>query len=613
MTPKHGERSLAADSVSPRTAAVAWLRLAPRKRGPESVHSEAAPRPAPRRSRALYHAAALALLAGMGFLLPASMRDESPTTDEAVHLTRGVSYYWGHGASLSYAHPPLGNALAAIPVVLREQWRDVTKIDGYDRGAVDRVARALLVDHYPERRRWFFEARAAVSLIALAMAGYCYFLASALFGPWVGLVALGFVALHPTLIAHGRLMTTDMPVTAAMFVCLGEFVLFLIGRSRWHAASAALMFGAAITTKYTALALLPLLGAMAGACALLGLGRYAGMERAKALKSVALFGLFVAATGLLSINAVYRFDRTGMRVDEILQIPEPVNQITRGYKGLLLERRSVLKFLPGWVRLPVPYTYVYGLTSISVHERGGHSSAFFGTPQRRGHPMYFPVLLAIKTPLLQIGGLIAAAVICVWRRGRVSLAAWLLTFFAGALLLAATRAGINIGIRHILPMLPVLAVLAGLGAVRAFSLVRRSELRTSVIAVLIGAHVWGMSWCFPDYISDFNALVGGRIGGERISIVGEEWGQDMKRMGAALQEQGIEHIRFNVDTFTSTLELAQFGVAVERLGCPKQAPQRGWVAISARESARYPECSRWAEGVEPKITINNHIRVYRMR
>ena len=78
----------------------------------------------------------------------------------------------------------------------------------------------------------------------IAMAGYAYLLGCVLFGPLADLIGLGFVALHPTLIAHGRLMTTDMPVTAAMLFCAGESILYLIGRARWHALTAALMFGA---------------------------------------------------------------------------------------------------------------------------------------------------------------------------------------------------------------------------------------------------------------------------------------------------------------------------------------------------------------------------------
>lgn len=541
-----------------------------------------------------------------------SMQSESPTTDETVHLTRGVAFFWGKHASLSYAHPPLGNALCALPIVLSEKPEDLTKANGYEQGQVEIVARTLLEAHYPERRSWFVKARLVVMAMTIAMAGYAYLLGCTLFGPLAGLIGLGFVTLNPTLIANGRLMTTDMPVTAAMLFCAGESILYLIGRPRWHAVTAALTFGAAVTTKYTALALLPIIGLLALGCAWFGLGRYRGVPRKRALLSIAGLAIAVCLTGLLAINAIYQFDRTGLRVDQILQQPEPMNQITRGYNGSLLERRSVFKHLPAWVRMPVPFTYMYGFASISVHDRSGHLSTFFGKALRKGHPLYFPVLLAIKTPLLSLLGLLCAGIVCWRRRGRVSLGAWLLAGYGMILLVLAMRAGINIGIRHILPLLPVLGILAGAGAVHAFRAVGRSELRTSTAACLIAAHLFGLSWCYPDYVSDFNALVGGRVGGEKISIVGEEWGQDMVRLGAALAERNVKVIRYNTDTFTSGLELARFGVRVEKLMCPKKAPVKAWVAINARERARIPECLEWMPQREPDIVVNNHIWVFNL-
>jgi len=547
----------------------------------------------------------------MAGLLFGSMRDESPTTDETVHLTRGVAFYWGAGSSLSYAHPPLGNALAALPIVLTEPAQDLTRMDGYALGQVAQVGRGLLEHHYEERRRWFFAARGGVAIMALGLGVYLYWLGATLFGPTAGLCALFFYALHPTLIAHGRLMTTDLPVTVVMMLCVGEMLLYLSGRARWHALSAALLAGIALATKYTALALLPVLGSFMLACALLGLGRFAGVARKQAVWTCVKLGLLVALSGLFVINAAYKFDRTGMQVGQILKLPEPMNQVTRGFKGTLLERRSVLKFLPTWLPVPVPYTYVYGMASISVHDRGGHSSTFFGKPQRRGHPAYFPVMLAIKTPLLLLGALAVALAVFLRRRARVSLSALGLGWYAGALLLLATRSSINIGVRHILPMMPALALLGGLGAAWAYRKAGRSQLRTGVFVALAAAHVWGLSWTYPDYISDFNALVGGRRGGEKISIIGEEWGQDMVRLGRELQARGVTSLIFNTDTITGQLELERFGVRVIRAGCPRGTPPGRWVAVNARERARDARgCWAWLSDQTPAFEVNNHVWVY---
>jgi len=106
--------------------------------------------------------------------------------------------------------------------------------------------------------------------------------------------------------------------------------------------------------------------------------------------------------------------------------------------------------------------------------------------------------------------------------------------------------------------------------------------------------------------------IGGRRGGEQISIVGEEWGQDMVRLGTALKARGIESVRYNPDTFTSGLELARFGVSIEHLGCPRRSPGTGWMAVSSRALARAPECWQWMESIEPEFVVNNHVWVYQL-
>jgi hypothetical protein len=88
------------------------------------------------------------------------------------------------------------------------------------------------------------------------------------------------------------------------------------------------MFGAALITKYTALALVPLLGALAGGFAFFGLGRYAGLGRRHTLQRVALLALLFLWRSD-DINAIYRFDPRACRWRRSRQ-PSPENQITRG-------------------------------------------------------------------------------------------------------------------------------------------------------------------------------------------------------------------------------------------------------------------------------------------
>jgi 4-amino-4-deoxy-L-arabinose transferase-like glycosyltransferase len=552
------------------------------------------------------------LLLAFAVVLGLSMRDESPTTDEPVHLTRGLAYFWGPDASLSYAHPPLGNAWGALPIVLTEPRLAVGEMNGYARGEVWAVTRELFGDHYAARRVWFFEARAMIALASVLLAFYIYRLGVRLFGHAVGVWALVFFVTHTTLIAHGRLMTTDMPVTVAMTIAVGELVTFLNGGSRWHAASAALAVGVSLVTKYTGSLLIPFATLAVVVTAGLRVGRYRGSSVRSALWGAAAFVALSAATSLFVINAAYRFEGTGATADEMLSWSTPVHDDEREYGAAVMQRASLLQKLPRWLPIPLPYTYVFGLSVLRAHDSGGHPTWFFGRSMRNGQPAYFPVMLLIKTPVALLAALACAATVFWRRRGRVSLPAALLATYAVCMLLVAMRAAINIGVRHVLPMVPTMTLLGGLGVVHALRAVHDERLRRRLAAALVASSALGVAVSFPDYLSDFNLLVAGRRGGERISIVGEEWGQDTNRLGRLLHARGIDTVYFSGHSSISRLELSLQHVVSRRLGCPNALPNDAYVAVRARDVARRGErCLRWLTTHTPSFDVDGHVFVYR--
>jgi 4-amino-4-deoxy-L-arabinose transferase-like glycosyltransferase len=553
-----------------------------------------------------------ALLVVLGLLLGLSMMNESPTTDEPYHLTRGLAWFWGPDTSLSYSHPPLGNALGALPVAVTASRVDLAALPGYEKREVWRVARDLLGTRYGSRRPWFFEARSMIALCCVVLAYYVYVLTKRFFGSAAALCALGFFVFHPAIVAHGRLMTTDMPVTLVMIVAVGELVTFLNGGSRWRGAAAGFLVGAGMVTKYTGVMLVPLASLAVLATAALRVGRYRDRTLSHALGAASTYLALSALAALFVINAAYRFERSGSTVSQMLAWPEPAPEGPRGYGGEVLEKSSVLPKLPGWMPIPLPYTYVFGLSVLRAHDATGHPTTFFGEPMSHGHPAYFPIMLLIKTPLLLLAALGYAAVVLRRRRGRVGLPAVLLAAYATCFVLLAMRAALNIGVRHVLPMIPIMAIFAGLGAVEAFHAIASAAVRRRVAIGALVAAAGGMVWSFPDYLSDFNWLVAGRVGGQKISIVGEEWGQDTLRLGRAIRERGSDTVFFSGDSFTSRLELARQKVMTKRLGCPNVLPTNAYVAIQARDVARKRDtCARWTQTRVPDFDINGHVYVYR--
>ena len=82
----------------------------------------------------------------------------------------------------------------------------------------------------------------------------------------------------------------------------------------------------------------------------------------------------------------------------------------------------------------------------------------------------------------------------------------------------------NTGVRHVLPALPALLLLAGMGA---SALVRYGRLGRVLLGVLVPWLVAGVVRITPDQLAYFNELAGGPDGGDAVLLDSNlDWGQD---------------------------------------------------------------------------------------
>ena len=198
---------------------------------------------------------------------------------------------------------------------------------------------------------------------------------------------------------------------------------------------------------------------------------------------------------------------------------------------------------------------------------------FLGAVSREGSPWYFPVALAVKTPL----GLLLCAVVALFARmGRriASVAGASLLLF----LLLSSRTTYNIGVRHALLAFPLLAILAGAAAAdpadrRPARLRRGAALGALLVTALEAATA------HPHPFSFFNAFAGGADGGRRFFADSSlDWGQDLLRLRDLLARRGIP---------SSQVGIAYFGGDDPSLRIPgvadlleSDAPPRRYLAVS---------------------------------
>lgn len=564
------------------------------------------------RQRLAILAAAAGLLVAMFLLLTVGAEKRAPTADEPSHLLRGIAYWQTGSADLSYSHPPLPNALAVLPMGDDLDRIDVTELDGYDVLNPGRMGRAYFTPGWMKEALWDLE-RARLGVVWMSIV-----FAMVVFGwtwrRWDGptaLVALALVAAHPIILANGCLMTTDMPLALASFVAITQFAEWLENRG-WYRL---LMFGGAIglllSAKHTSIVLMFIMLVISGIFAWRSWGRFA-LETTRGRRLLRVLGQFsiVTALGLFCVTATYRFEGVGLTFDEYTEKEEPAMWITRPYDGDLLKETPV--FVPGSLPIPLPYTYVYGLITIRYQAALGHSSYLAGIRARR-NAAYFPTLLLIKTPV----GILFLLGIAAWLVRKRKLVpdrrTWTMVGLCLAFLGIASLGRINIGVRHVIPIIPIMVVLAARMAVLAwrtpFEIPRIKRLKPFVAVAVLSASSTGVL-AYPYFISYFNVLVGGRWGGHKVSVIGEDWGQDMVETAEWLvdnEETSVEyysghHIRQNI--------LKAHDITWSRLKCHEVPRPDSVTLVHLTTIARAPKCVVWREVCTELEVINHHVYIY---
>ena len=171
-------------------------------------------------------AAVAALLAGAGLLAVSSLIGDSITFDELHHLTSGYSYLQTGDFRLASTSPPLAKMWCAWPLLLTNNQWPAADSPAWQAGDVWAVGRLWLFE-LNDGERLMTIARCMDVVLLLGVCLSVYFLGARLFGPRAGLIALVLAVFSPSLLAHGRLATTDIPLTLAVTLTLLAFARLL--------------------------------------------------------------------------------------------------------------------------------------------------------------------------------------------------------------------------------------------------------------------------------------------------------------------------------------------------------------------------------------------------
>jgi hypothetical protein len=402
-------------------------------------------------------------------------------------------------------------------------------------------------------------------------------------GGEVAAASVGLLSLTPPVLAHSGLATTDGAAMAAMCVVVPAF-------ERWLERPGS-----------------------AGRSALLGLA--GGLALGTKISTIPFFGA-IAFTMLL-VRALDQRRRAAQ--DELRSAPR---HLVRGVVLAIVIALTLLSASYGFsynrkLDFPAPLSeFVLAVLYVVWHNGLGNPSYLLGEVYVGGRWDFFPIAMAVKTPIplliLGLGGIAIAT--RRWWREKVS--AWLTIPLALLLPLGiASASGINLGLRHILAIYPPLALLGGVGVIALWRQSRAT--RAGVVGLLLW--MFTSTWqSHPDYLPYFNEFASKDPGAVLVES-DLDWGQDLERLADTVRARGITNL--SLAYFGNGDRPEQLFSHVRRLkvGDP---PPTGWIAVSETLLRRgfapyenrtfhlYPGSFAWLQPYQPVARVGRSIRLY---
>lgn len=463
--------------------------------------------------------ALVVLAVGVAF---ACMALNSRTTDELAHFNTGVLYWEIGYPSLDPVHPIL-RAVYAIPAAIMGVYPEYSAF-------ADLTTR-------PQQRA-FLAARLLALTLFVGWAWLFTCLVDRWTGPHPATALLAVLLLEPTISAHGHLVTTDV------LLLMPATLLLLVTRNWFEAPQVAAATG---------------IGLLAGLCLL-----------AKYSAVVWLAGYALGLVGLLAFQEVQRLRGHGpdcrapwSHLLVMLGVGWLTLGLPYGYWGIT-HAWGETKFVSGQFQtlgkafgplpLLVPLRWAQGIDHLMLVYRVPYFLGAFW--EERMSPWYFPLVLAMKPVESHLALLVVglAALCRGWRRVDWRLVVLLLVptiFFLGV---ASQSARMQLGVRHIFPVLVGLSTLAFVGLASTGA---RSRWWL-VGCVLTGGVVLQGIARTPHQLASFNLLAGGPSGAWRwYNDSNQDWGQ-----GVAAMERWLAGQEFVPEFF------------------PVEGETTGWVALS---------------------------------
>lgn len=486
---------------------------------------------------------------------------KAPTVDEQGFLVRGLGYVRGENDHMRVGHPLGLNAWNALLLRGDESVRLPTADPSWAETSFHRPAELFLWEIGNNVEHIMALARVMTLFLGMVLCAVVGRWAAELTrNPWAGFFALALCALDPNILAHSQLTTTDLGL--ALGAAVAGYTLWrytqrpTLGRVIAFGAGLALLQN----TKFTAVLFIPFFALILLRFWFLDFRTWRRTAAPSAIynpqSTIPLHLFAFLTTAFLALWAMYGF--------QISTLP------------------TELPTLPQLSGLTLPLAHhLEQLLDIGNRAQQGAPSFLMGEYRTTGWWSYFPLAFALKTPLPTLV-LLLLATFALFKQGSrgageqasvqsairnpqsaISLLLPPVGYFAIAL-----TTSVNLGYRHLLPILPFLFVFIaavlwpGRGAEEQRS---QGETHVSLLAFhfLLLTLLLRTLTLAPDFLSFFNVLAGGPDKGWHYLVDSNlDWGQDLAQLRPWMAAHNVDQVWLS---YFGEARPAYYGIAYKGL------------------------------------------------
>jgi hypothetical protein len=438
----------------------------------------------------------------------------SNTVDEPFHIASAVVMYDVGKESSGVEQPPLTRIVAGLPLYLRGVRLPPAELTTAVIPMPETYLQGAQILFHSNLSYWqvLITARLTMLIFPLIALLYLYLLAGWIGNEFIAAMSVVLFSLDPALLGHSAWVHTDVAACAGYLAATYHGLRWIMLGGLGRAVAMGIAVAAAIAAKFScifvvpALVLVMMIQPLSAYTSELPRTLQAYFRRWPPVRQMAA----AVVVAFVTLWGTYFFN-----VDRMSN------------QSMFTTAESTFLHLPLRIRnaeVPMP-SFALGMMKLASHNKS-NNGYLNGRFSPTGWWYYFPETIALKEPIALLAGLLVAGLLLfvpAYRAHWWRLAVILIP--PAVLLAAAMTSSIDIGIRHVLPVLPFLYLFV------CFQLTRAGVKGVAFLAVLIVTAMIESAWIAPNYLEFYNLIAGGPAHGARYLLDSNiDFGQDVAQL-----------------------------------------------------------------------------------